>query len=117
MPLIRLKDLETGLLIAADVRDSHGRLLIKAGIRISTKHLQIFKMWGIYEVDIEQNGHIPSPEGSDGLEQTYSAAVVSRAEAEIVRRFLLSDSEDPVIQELRDICLQRTMREIKQKTL
>lgn len=117
MPLVRLEDLTTGLLIAADVRDSHGRLLIKAGLRISAKHLQIFKMWGIYEVDIEQNGHISSLEGGEALELTYSASVVSQAETEVSRRFLLSDTEDPVIQELHDICLQRTMREINKKTL
>ena len=117
MPLIRLEDLETGLLIAADVRDSHGRLLIKSGIRISAKHLQIFKMWGIYEVDIEQNDYRSSMEVGDVSEHTYSASVVSQAETELARRFLLSDTEDPVIQELRDICLQRTMCEINKKTL
>ena len=116
MPLVRIEDLETGLLIAADVRDSYGRLLIKAGICISAKHLQVLKMWGIHEVDIEQDGQLTSAkERSSAPGQRYSASVLSQAEAEISRRFLLTDSEDPVIQELRALCLQRTIREIDRK--
>jgi hypothetical protein len=117
MPPVRLENLETGFLIATDVRDSHGRLLIKAGIQISDKHLQIFKMWGIYEVNIEPVNNISSSEGSDTTEHTYPASVVSQAETVVAKRFLFSDGEDPVIEELRAISLQRTIREIYQKSL
>lgn len=53
MPLVSVDDAQAGMVLATDVTDRRGRLLIPAGRELDPKHLQALKMWGIPQVEVE----------------------------------------------------------------
>lgn len=69
MPYMSIDQLEPGMILATDVTDTNGRLLLSEGQEITHKHLNIFKMWGVPEVQVKQseerdpeNNHTLDPE-------------------------------------------------------
>ena len=56
MGLVAVADLEPGMVVAKDVKDQGGRIMLRAGNEISEKHLGILKKWGIHDVDVEGHG-------------------------------------------------------------
>jgi len=53
MGTISLQNLKPGMVLAADIVENHGQVLLTAGSTINEKHINIFKTWGIPEADIE----------------------------------------------------------------
>lgn len=64
MPFVSISQLKPGMVIAADVTDSNGRLLLSEGKAITANHMTIFKMWGVPEVSVQQSDE--SPVDTDG---------------------------------------------------
>jgi len=96
MGTIRLKKLKPGMVLADDVRDTKGRLLLARGKPIGPEHIRIFKIWGIPQIEV-----IGAP---DSMEPAV-AAPVDPARLEVVRRetealFRHTDREQPVVQEI-----------------
>ncbi len=56
MPFITIDQLKPGMVLATEVTDTSGRLLLSEGQPIAAKHLNIFKMWGLPEVQVHQSG-------------------------------------------------------------
>ncbi|PID40886.1 MAG: hypothetical protein CR984_00890 [Proteobacteria bacterium] len=56
MATIHIDNLEPGMVLASDVTDTNGRMLLSKGASVDTKHLNMFKMWGVREVRIQQSG-------------------------------------------------------------
>lgn len=52
MGKINIDLLETGMILADDVHDRSGRMLLGAGAELTQKHLVIFRTWGVLEADI-----------------------------------------------------------------
>jgi putative nucleotidyltransferase with HDIG domain len=52
MGLITLEALDEGRVLAADVHDVNGRLLLSQGQVLGANHLRILKIWGISEVEV-----------------------------------------------------------------
>ena len=52
MGMVPLEQLETGMVLASDVLDRNGRMLLGAGAELNQKHLTIFRTWGVAEADI-----------------------------------------------------------------
>ncbi len=52
MGMVPIDNLEIGMVLASDVKDRTGRLLLGEGIELTQKHLMIFRTWGIAEADI-----------------------------------------------------------------
>lgn len=52
MGMVSIDALEVGMLLAADVLDRTGRLLLGSGAELNAKHLVIFRTWGVREADI-----------------------------------------------------------------
>jgi hypothetical protein len=52
MGVLNLSDLKAGMVLAADVKNKHGNILMKAGILLAEKHLMVLKTWGISEADV-----------------------------------------------------------------
>ncbi|BBO76085.1 phosphohydrolase [Desulfosarcina widdelii] len=64
MPFYSIDQLKPGMVLATDVTDMSGRLLLSKGQAIDPKHLNIFKMWGVPEVQVQddqENGPEDSP--------------------------------------------------------
>ena len=53
MPFLAIDQLKPGMVLAVDVMDTNGRLLLSEGQSIAPKHMNIFKMWGVPEVQVQ----------------------------------------------------------------
>lgn len=53
MGMIPIDSLETGMVLASNVNDRTGRLLLGSGVELTQKHLIVLRTWGIEEADIE----------------------------------------------------------------
>jgi HD-like signal output (HDOD) protein len=55
MGMIRIYKLKPEMILADEVRDINGRLLLGKGKKIQRAHIRIFKIWGVTEVNIHEN--------------------------------------------------------------
>lgn len=62
MAQIAVDQVQAGMVLAAEVQDRRGRLLIPSGRELDSKHVQALKMWGITRVEIQ--GDDPAAEGA-----------------------------------------------------
>jgi HD-like signal output (HDOD) protein len=52
MGLVHVDNIEADMVLSEDVRDIKSRLLLTKGQKIQSKHIRIFKIWGITEVNV-----------------------------------------------------------------
>lgn len=97
MGVISLDAVNPGMVLAGDVKDRNGRILLSAGSEITEKHLRIFKMWGILSVQIQ---------GSEKEDLSPKATVeidpirLQRVEQSVKELFRHNDLNHPFIKEL-----------------
>lgn len=102
------ENLIPGMLLAADVRDRNGRLLLKTGVELTDKHLYILRTWGIVEVEVV--GVDENQEGSAGS-VAIDPELWSVIQAEITPLFRHTDLSHPAIKELLRIRIVREARD------
>jgi hypothetical protein len=56
MGTIRISKLKPGMILAEDVKDVQGRLLLANGRPIGPEHIRVFKIWGIPQVEVRGGG-------------------------------------------------------------
>ncbi len=95
MGVIPIDKIKSGQVLAEDVRDINGRLLLARGKQIEPKHLRIFKIWGITEVMIL--GAAPQ---NDGFDPETHPDLVRRAQETIRPLFSHADMHHPAIKEI-----------------
>lgn len=97
MGLVALDNLEIGMVLASDVLDRNGRMLLGAGAELNQKHLTIFRTWGVAEADIAGidyvDNELPLPAEIDPV------ALVAAEEA-LLPHFRHSGTEHPALREL-----------------
>jgi len=95
MGVIHTDKLIPGQLLAEDVRDINGRLLLTKGEKIQPKHIRIFKIWGIPEVKIigenQSNAELQVEEHTENIEQVKDV---------VQTVFSHTDLEHPAIKEI-----------------
>jgi hypothetical protein len=96
--------LQPGMVLARDVRASSGLVLLGAGVEITQRHIDIFRSWGVHEIEIK--GETQEALNTQILRK-IDAEKKARIERELDRLFQHNDPLDPVIEELRRICLMR----------
>ncbi len=106
MPLLRIKDLKSGMIVAKRIVDKNGRLILSAGEKISSKHIRTFKAWGITEVDVDDSGG--SDFGTPSLKES-APSVPDKILKEVDELFRYTDKRHPVISELVELCIVRKM--------
>ena len=52
MGMVHVDKLEVDMVLSEDARDINSRLLFAKGQKIKSKHIRIFKIWGITEVSV-----------------------------------------------------------------
>lgn len=110
MSMVSLDDLTPGMLLAANIRDRSGRLLLGEGAELEAKHLFIFRTWGIVEADIA------------GMDEYVSEVVpddITPEEFENARNVLLplycnADVAHPAISELLRLAVIRKVKHVQQ---
>lgn len=97
---VGVDDLQAGMVLAEDVFDQQGRMLMPVGTELTDRHLRACQLWGIMSIRIRAEGagpeavlHAPTPE-------QYAAA-----EAATRQRFRLNDLTHPLVAELFQVCL------------
>jgi HD-like signal output (HDOD) protein len=96
MGTVRTTQLKLGMVLADDVRDVKGRLLLTKGKPIGPDHIRIFKIWGIPQVQIL---------GAQGETEAPAAPPVDPGRLEAVRKetefvFRYTDRDHPAIREI-----------------
>jgi len=98
MALVAVDGLETGMVLAGDVLDRNGRMLLGAGVELNQKHLVIFRTWGVTEVAIvgaDSDADIESP-----LPSEVDPEALAAAQERLLPLFVLAGTEHPVMREL-----------------
>ena len=97
MGKVGIENIETGMILASDVHDRSGRMLLGAGVELTQKHLVIFRTWGVVEADIEGQGadEVVEPIPADVDPQELAAA-----EQALTPIFRFTNRSHPAIVEL-----------------
>jgi len=93
--------MRTGMVLAEDVRDAGGQLLVPAGHTLTEKHLRIFQMVGIQEAVVEGEG-----EDQAAPEATLDPAKLAAAEDKLRPLFRHTDLGNPVVDALFRYCCE-----------
>jgi hypothetical protein len=104
MDLINAEDLKEEMVVAEDVKDKNGQLLLPAGLTLTSKHLEVIKSWGIAQVAIE--------DGKKEEEVPLDPAIIAKAEGELTPVFRYVDRKHPVMNELFTQCVTRRAKQL-----
>lgn len=97
MGMVPIDNLEIGMILSADVKDSTGRLLLGEGTELTQKHLVIFRTWGVEEADI---AGIDGVDRSVQLPAEITQSQLDEAERELTPLFHHAGQNHPVMREL-----------------
>jgi hypothetical protein len=106
---VPVDDLAPEMVLAEDVRDQQGRLLIPAETALTDRHLRAFQLWGIASVRVK----------GAGVEEVgpppLSPELLAEAEATMAVRLRHNDPAHPMIAELRRCCVQDEARRLAEE--
>jgi hypothetical protein len=109
MGIINLEDIQVGMVLAADIKERSGRVLLAGGSEISEKHLRVFKMWGITEADIKD---VEKEEIAASIVAQLDPSLFQDVQSRVREHFRLTDMEHPFIKELFRLV---TLRQVRHK--
>jgi len=95
MGVVHTDKLKPGQILAEEVRDINGRLLLARGNEIQTEHMRIFKIWGISEVNI-----LGAAPHNDKFDPEMNPEFVEQAKETVKILFSHVDLEHPAIKEI-----------------
>ena len=109
MGYVNIENIKPGMVLANDVKNQNGIVLLGAGNEITPKHLKIFRMWGITEVDLKdaENDTIIAESMAE-----IDPLILQKAKEEARGIFYNADFEHPATKELFRLC---TLRLVQQK--
>jgi len=110
MPRIKTESLKEGAVVSADVKNIDNMLLVPAGTKLTARHITIFQMWGITEVDVQA----ATGTGDDGdpLKQLPPDVLVKLA-ADLEALFWQPDKTSPVFKTIFNLLLLRRARQFR----
>lgn len=94
------------MVLARDVVDGRGRLLIPAGNELTERHVAALRMWGIPYIDVEGDDVVE--DGSASL----APELLEAAERLVAERFAIAGSQGPFLERLRAQAVIRTARSL-----
>ncbi|MGZ6236884.1 MAG: hypothetical protein ACXWMJ_06145 [Syntrophales bacterium] len=110
MGIINLEDIQVGMVLAGDIRERSGRVLLAGGSEITENHLRVFKMWGITEADIKD---VEKEEIAASIVAQLDPSLFQDIQSRVRERFCLADMEHPFIKELFRLV---TLRQVRPKS-
>jgi len=105
MGIISISELKPDMILADDVRDRTGRLLMSSGTVLTPKYIKICKIWGVVEADISG---ISSEDMETSAMKRFDASTIAAAEEAVRKRFSHSDMDHPAVREFFRLCTLRT---------
>ncbi len=97
MGMLPIDNLQVGMVLASDVQDRTGRMLLGAGAELTQKHLTIFRTWGVAEVDI---AGVDYSDDEPPLPAEVDPAALAAAEEALMPLFCYSGTDHPALREL-----------------
>lgn len=118
MVKLSVKNIRPGMILAKDVKDLNGRVLLPANQEVLLKHAKIFKKWGITQVFIVDDRKAVANDSPEKRrkENKYSFPIqvpeekVQEAEDLCADLFKFNDTEQPLEKELFRIAVCYTVR-------
>ena len=104
MGKVAIENIETGMVLAGDVHDRTGRMLLGAGAELTQKHLVIFRTWGVLEADIAGQG---DDEAASQIPADVDPVELAAAEQELAHLFQHANRTHPAIIELMRLAALR----------
>jgi HD-like signal output (HDOD) protein len=95
MGVLRTDSLNEGMILADDVKDMKGKLLLAKGQELESRHIRIFKIWGVTEVNVV--GDVGCEEGSDS---DVSPERIEKIREKTKPLFCHADLDHPAIAEI-----------------
>jgi hypothetical protein len=109
MGKVAIENIETGMVLAGDVHDRSGRMLLGAGAELTQKHLVIFRTWGVLEADIEGHG---SDNSADAIPADVDPLELAAAEQALAPLFRHTNINHPAIIELIKLAALRKVQHV-----
>ena len=107
MGKVAVENIETGMVLASDVHDRSGRMLLGAGAELTQKHLVIFRTWGVLEADIVGQGN---DETVDQIPADVDPLELAAAEESLIPLFRHTNLSHPAIVELKRFAALRKVQ-------
>ena len=106
MSTVKLNQIASGMTLLHTVKNHRGQILAEAGQKITDKHMRVFKMWGITEVEIKTDHHSAAkkPEKTN-----IPPEIISKARQHVKNRFFHTDFNHPLVRSLAKINLNNTI--------
>jgi hypothetical protein len=101
-----IESIEAGMVLASDVRDRSGRMLLGAGAELTQKHLVIFRTWGVPEVDISGRGS----DAADQIPADVDPLQLAAAEEALIPLFRNTNLGHPAVIELMRLAALRKVQ-------
>ena len=106
MPFVSTDRIKPGMVLAADVLDTSGRLLLSKGKTIAASHMNIFKMWGVPEVSVEQGDGTPAE-----TDNPLNPGLMRKVAEKLKTAFAENDLTHPAVAEIfRQAVVYRSRR-------
>lgn len=95
MGIVRTDNLKEGMILADDVRDMKGKLLLAKGQELEARHIRIFKIWGVTEAIVVGNAGSEEDPESDA-----SPELIEKIKEKTRPLFFHVDLDHPAIKEI-----------------
>ncbi len=93
--------MKPGKILAEEVRDINGRLLLARGSEIGQNHIRIFKIWGVSEVTIEGPAR-----NSDNFDPQLNPELFEQVTQTAEHIFQHTDREHPFVKKIFNLAVQ-----------
>jgi len=101
MIAVPIDKIKPGQILADEVRDINGRLLLGRGNEIQANHIRIFKIWGVPEVTV-----VGAARHNDKLDPEMNPELLEQVKETIKILFRHVDLEHPAIKEIYKLAVQ-----------
>jgi len=96
MTRLSINDIQTGMVLDEEIKNSTGTVLLLAGVEIAEKHIKAMKMWGIPDIRIRTDA-----EHSDNKNtQDIDLEKIKLSTTIMAKRFTHTDLKHPVMRAL-----------------
>lgn len=106
MSLVLLEQAHAGMVLAGDIRDKQGRLLLPAGRELTERTLESLKYWGVGTIQVL--GETPPPEPPE----VVPPEVLAQARRETDERFRNAGWPHPLLDVLHSMAVTRRARDL-----
>ena len=95
------------MVLSRDVKDLNGRILLAAGTELTQKHIRVFKIWAVSEVEIQG---VENKDVAAQVTAQVDPACLKEAEEVVSSLFVLTKRSHPPVAELMRLAVLRFLR-------